>query len=160
VRETTFLEEMAKSTQRDFTTDACSGASMAEVKGIGGAFVLSEDPTRLAAWYRDVLGLQLERHSDGKGFYQVFFTRDRETSELRANPVFAIQPSDGKLAAQGRGFIVNLRVDDLAAFLAELEERDVATEPIVEDPYGLFSAVNDADGNRIELYEERFPDTP
>jgi hypothetical protein len=88
---------------------------MAEVKGVGGAFILSEDPERLAAWYRDALSLQLERHSDGKGFYQVFPTRDPETSMLRANP-------------------------------------------IVEDPYGLFPAVVDIDGNRIELYEERFPE--
>jgi hypothetical protein len=27
-----------------------------------------------------------------------------------------------------------------------------------EEPYGLFSAVADLDGNRIELYEERFPE--
>ena len=132
---------------------------MAEVKGIGGAFILTEDTERLAAWYRDVLGLELERHSDGKGFYQVFSTRDPESSILRANPVFAIQPSDEKLAPRGRGFIVNLRVDDLVAFLAQLGERGVSVEPIVDDPYGLFSAVEDIDGNRIELYEERFPDT-
>lgn len=132
---------------------------MAEVQGIGGAFILSEDTERLAAWYRDVMGLRLERHSDGKGFYQVFSTRDAESGVLRANPVFAIQPSDEKLAPSGRGFIVNLRVDDLSAFLAQLGERGVSAAPIVEDPYGLFSAVEDIDGNRIELYEERFPDT-
>ncbi len=130
---------------------------MAEVKGVGGAFILSEDPERLAAWYRDAMGLQLERHSDGKGFYQVFSTRDPETSILRANPVFAIQPSSGKLAPRGRGFIVNLRVDDLSEFLTQLQERGVAVDPVVDDPYGLFSAVVDLDGNRIELYEERFP---
>ena len=131
---------------------------MAEVKGVGGAFILSEDPERLAAWYRDAIGLQLERHSGGKGFYQVFSTRDPETSILRANPVFAIQPSNGKLAPQGRGFIINLRVDDLTAFLTQLHDRGVPADPVVEEPYGLFSAVSDLDGNRIELYEERFPD--
>lgn len=131
---------------------------MAEVKGVGGAFILSEDPQRLATWYRDAMGLRLQPHSDGKGFYQVFSTRDPETSILRANPVFAIQPSNEELAAHGRGFILNLRVDDLAAFLKQLHERGVPSEPVVEDPYGLFSAVADLDGNRIELYEERFPE--
>ena len=131
---------------------------MAEVKGIGGAFILTEDPESLATWYRDVMGLQLEPHLGGKGYYQVFSTRDPETSILRANPVFAIQPPRHKLAAQGRGFIINLRVDDLTAFLEQLRERGVASEPVVEDPYGLFSAVSDLDGNRIELYEERFPE--
>ena len=130
---------------------------MAEVKGVGGAFIQSEDPERLADWYHQVLGLQLERHSSGKGFYQVFQTRDPETSIMRANPVFAIHPADDKLAAQGRGFVINLRVDDLREFLEQLHEH-CASEPIIEDPYGLFSAVTDIDGNRIELYEERFPD--
>jgi catechol 2,3-dioxygenase-like lactoylglutathione lyase family enzyme len=130
---------------------------MAAVKGIGGAFVLSEQPERLAAWYRDILGLRLERHSSGKGFFQVFSTRDPETSILRTNPVFAIQPSNGAIASSGRGFVINFRIDDLVAFLEQLQQRGVDAEPIVEDPYGLFSAVTDIDGNRIELYEERFP---
>ena len=131
---------------------------MAEVKGVGGAFILSEEPERLAAWYGDVMGLQLEAHSEGKGFYRVFATRDPETSVLRANPVFAIQPSSGALASHGRGFVINLRVDDLPGFLEQLNERGVPSEPVVEDPYGLFSAIADLDGNRIELYEERFPE--
>ena len=129
---------------------------MAEVKGVGGAFILSENPQRLAGWYRDLLGLHLEPHSGGKGFYRVFSTRDPDTSVLRANPVFAIQPSNEKLATRGRGFVINLRVDDLAAYLVLLQERGVPFEPVVEDSYGLFSAVADLDGNRIELYEERF----
>ena len=132
--------------------------NVAEVKGIGGAFILSENPEQLADWYRDVMGLQLEAHSGGKGFFQVFSTRDSETSILRANPVFAIQPSNEKLAVHGRGFIINLRVDDLAVFLNQLRERGLSSEPIVEEPYGLFSAVADLDGNRVELYEERFPE--
>ncbi len=138
--------------------DPLGGVSVAEVKGVGGAFILSEDPQRLATWYRDVMGLRLEPHSGGKGFYRVFSTRDPETSVLRANPVFAIQPSADKLAAHGRGFIINLRVDDLAKFLDQLQERGISAEPVVADPYGLFSAVADLDGNRIELYEERFPE--
>ena len=134
------------------------GEVKAEVKGVGGAFILSEDPERLAAWYRHVMGLRLESHSTGKGFFQVFTTRDPETSIVRANPVFAIQQSDHKLATQGRGLVINLRVDDLREFLVRLQRNHVASEPIIEDPYGLFSAVTDADGNRIELYEELFPE--
>ncbi len=131
---------------------------MAEVKGVGGAFILSENPERLADWYREVMDLRLEPHSGGKGFFHVFSTRDPETSVLRANPVFAIQPSADELAAHGRGFIINLRVDDLAGFLNQLRERGASPEPIVDDRFGLFSAVSDLDGNRIELYEERFPE--
>src|SRR5947209_15509812 len=30
------------------------------ITGVGGVFVASNDPNALAAWYRDVLGIQLE----------------------------------------------------------------------------------------------------
>ncbi len=129
----------------------------ARVEGVGGAFILSEDPDRLATWYRDVLGIELEPHSGGKGFYKVFQTRDPNTGVLRANPVFAIQPAHGPLPSP-RAFVINLRVDDLVEFLKRLREKGQESEPIVDDPYGLFSAVSDCDGNRIELYEEKFPE--
>ncbi len=131
---------------------------MASVKGIGGAFILAEDPARLAGWYRDSLGIDLEPLTERPGYFKVFSTRDLETSIVRANPVFAIHRADEKLAPRGRGFVINLRVDDLVAFLEELRDRGVKTEPVVEHPYGLFSNLTDPDGNRIELYEERFPD--
>jgi predicted enzyme related to lactoylglutathione lyase len=133
---------------------------MAKVKGIGGAFIQSEDPKRLAAWYTEVLGIQLSPQSDdeGQGFYHVFETRDAESGILRANPVFAIQKSEEKISGHARSFVLNLRVDDLAVFLTALRARGVQCGDLVEHPYGLFSSTNDLDGNRIELYEERFPD--
>ena len=131
---------------------------MAEVKGIGGVFIHAEDPDRLAGWYRDVLGIELTASERGKGHCRVFATRDVESGIERANPVFAIHRCSEKLATTGRGFVLNLRVDDLRSYLEDLRARDVESEPLVEDPYGLFSAISDLDGNRIELYEERFPD--
>jgi catechol 2,3-dioxygenase-like lactoylglutathione lyase family enzyme len=132
---------------------------MAAVKGIGGAFVLSEDPERLANWYTEMLGIELSPQSDEAGFYRVFETRDAETDVLRANPVLAIQQSDGKVADEGRNFVLNLRVDDLRTFVEGLDQKGVSSSEVVEDPYGLFTSIRDLDGNRIELYEERFPDS-
>ncbi len=131
---------------------------MAQVQGLGGAFIHSEDPDGLAAWYRDVLGIDLAAQENGDGHFRVFHTRDAESGILRANPVFAIQRAREKLAASGRGFVINLRVDDLRAYLEALRERGVESTPIDDDPYGLFAHIQDLDGNQIDLYEERFPE--
>jgi predicted enzyme related to lactoylglutathione lyase len=131
---------------------------VAQVQGIGGAFIHSEDPDRLAAWYREILGIHLVGQEDGNGHFRVFYTRDAESGILRANPVFAIQRAKEKLAQSGRGFVINLRVDDLRSYLEELSERGVKSTPIDEDPYGLFAHIQDLDGNQIDLYEERFPE--
>jgi len=128
---------------------------LASVKGIGGLFIHSSDVQRLARWYEEVLGIEMEAHPDGIGYYHVFWTWDAESSVLRENPVFAINQADGPLAEQGRGFVLNLRVDDLHGFLADLRARGVAVEEgILEWERGRHAWIQDPDGNRIELYEE------
>jgi catechol 2,3-dioxygenase-like lactoylglutathione lyase family enzyme len=131
---------------------------MAHVQGIGGVFIDSEDATRLAAWYQEVLGIDMEPHPDGIGYYHVFPTRDVETAVFRENPVFAINHARETLATSGRGFLLNLRVDDLDGFLEQLRARDVAIEDrILEWERGKHAWIRDADGNRVELYEELLP---
>jgi len=128
---------------------------MAEVKGIGGVFIYSNDATQLAVWYERVLGIEMEAHPDGIGYYRVFPTRDIETSSPRENPVFAINQAQEKLAEKGRGFVLNLRVDNLAEFLEQLRSRGVEIEDrILEWERGKHAWIRDRDGNRVELYEE------
>jgi catechol 2,3-dioxygenase-like lactoylglutathione lyase family enzyme len=50
-------------------------------------------------------------------------------------------------------------VDDLSAFLAQLEADGIAIEKVEEFDYGRFAWVRDPDGNRIELYEQLAPVT-
>ena len=128
---------------------------MASVKGIGGVFIESNDADRLAEWYQSVLGIKMEAHPDGIGYYKVFLTRDMGTSVIRENPVFAINHVEEQLPASGRGFTLNLRVDDLDQFLKQLRAKDVQIEDrILEWERGRHAWIRDMDGNRIELYEE------
>lgn len=128
---------------------------MASVQGIGGVFIDSEDATALASWYERILGIELETHPDGTGYYHVFITRDFGTLVVRANPVFAINQAKEKLARTGRGFVLNLRVDDLSLFLDQLRALGVEVEDrILEWERGKHGWIHDLDGNRIELYEE------
>jgi catechol 2,3-dioxygenase-like lactoylglutathione lyase family enzyme len=131
---------------------------MADVKGIGGVFIFSDDAARLAAWYERVLGIEMEAHPNGIGFYRVFATRDIDTGGIRENPVFAINQAQEKLAETGRGFVINLRVDNLAEFLDQLRSKGVEIEDrMLEWERGKHAWIQDLDGNRIELYEEILP---
>lgn len=130
---------------------------MAEIKGLAGAFIYSSDANRLADWYQSELGIQLEEHPDGIGYYRVFQTRDLETSVVRENPVFAINHADAEFKPTGASFSIGFRVDDLEAFLARLRDRGVEIDDKrLEWKGGKHAWVRDPDGNRVEFYEEIF----
>ena len=132
---------------------------MASVQGIGGVFIDSMDAERLAHWYEENLGIIMETHPDGIGYYHVFSTRDVDTSLLRENPVFAINQAEEGLAGKGRGFVLNLRVDDLHRFLEQLRAKNVMVEDhILEWERGKHGWIWDLDGNKVELYEEVMTD--
>src|SRR5436309_2659586 len=98
---------------------------MAIVQGLGGAFIYSNDPSRLAQWYQSRLGLEMEVHPNGSEYYIVFRTRDIASQRIRENPVFAIKQAAQRLGEDRSGFMVNLRVDDLDAMLLQLRDRGV-----------------------------------
>ncbi len=133
---------------------------MPDIKGIGGVFIDSQNATRLAGWYEEVLGIPLEAHPDGIGYYCVFATRDIDSGIVRENPVFAINHARGELATTGRGFTLNFRVDDLHAFLDRLRDQGAPVEDrVLEWERGRHGWTRDPDGNRIELYEEILQDS-
>ncbi len=133
---------------------------MAKVAGIGGVFIDSEDAVRLTNWYQEVLGIEMTAHPEG-GSYKVFQTRDLEGSFVRENPVFAINQAKETLPKNGRGFTINLRVDNLDEMLARLREQGVPTEEkTIEWEGGKHAWIRDLDNNRIELYEELFDGKP
>jgi predicted enzyme related to lactoylglutathione lyase len=116
---------------------------MERVTGIGGVFQRSRDPAALAAWYAEHLGLDVE---------------DWHGAVLRASGgetlVWAAFPSDteyfGRLDQQS---MVNYRVDDLDAMLAQLRAAGVPAEGPMEHENGLFGWGTDPEGNRFELWQ-------
>ncbi|KAA3663043.1 MAG: VOC family protein [Chloroflexi bacterium] len=133
---------------------------MVKVAGIGGVFIDSDDAARLTNWYQEVLGIEMETHPEG-GSYKVFQTRDLEGSFVRENPVFAINQAKEPLVKNGRGFTINLRVDNLEQMLAHLRKQGVQVEDkTIEWEGGKHAWIRDLDNNRIELYEELFDGKP
>src|SRR5262245_41892778 len=110
---------------------------MAKVIGIGGVFFKSRDRVALRAWYRDVLGLELEDWggavvaNEGKGF--------AVWNAFEANTEY--------FAPSTREFMINFRVDDLAGMLARLRERGAQVLDRREDSeLGSFGYVVDPEG--------------
>ena len=117
---------------------------MATVLGIGGVFVRSPDPDALRAWYRDLLGVEIQDWGGAQftatpGSYAVW-------SPFRIDTTY-FAPSD-------RAFMVNLRVDDLDALLARLRAAGARVLDRREDgPDGKFGYVVDPDGTLLELWQ-------
>ncbi|MDM7830722.1 VOC family protein [Cellulomonas edaphi] len=121
---------------------------MERVLGIGGYFVRTPDPTALATWYRECLGLDLDEH----GLWH-----------QEAGPtVFATFAADSDyFGSRSQQTMLNFRVRDLDAMLAQLRERgaEVADEVQDMDGVGRFGWVTDPAGNRIELWQDASSDS-
>ncbi|MFG2846748.1 VOC family protein [Kitasatospora sp. NPDC048296] len=115
---------------------------MERVLGIGGYFLRAADPTALGAWYRDCLGLDTDeyglcRQQSGP---TVFATFDTDTDYF------------GSRAQQT---MLNFRVRDLDAMLAQLRAKGAAVAEETQDMEGVgrFGWVTDPEGNRVELWQ-------
>lgn len=121
------------------------------VLGLGGVFVKSSDPEASKAWYRDVLGLELDEHGG-------FTFRHGEAAARYgdgARTIFARFKADTEyFQPSTQAFMINLLVDDLDALLERIKAHGVALigEPESYD-YGRFAWVMDPDGVKIELWE-------
>jgi predicted enzyme related to lactoylglutathione lyase len=115
---------------------------MERVLGIGGYFMRASDPTALADWYRDALGLETDKY----GSWQ----------QEPGQTVFAPFDSDTDyFGSPTQQTMLNFRVRNLDAMLAQLREKGAAVSPEIQDMDGVgrFGWVTDPEGNRIELWQ-------
>src|SRR4051812_12125640 len=111
---------------------------MRRVTGIGGIFLSAKDPVALGAWYKRHLGIDVR---DWGG--TVFAWADADGHATKGTTIWSLFPADGKaFAPSSSTFMVNYRVDDLAALLAALraEGCDVL-EKTDDSAYGKFGWV-------------------
>jgi predicted enzyme related to lactoylglutathione lyase len=127
---------------------------MERVLGIGGVFFRAKDPGALSTWYRDALGIDTYSE-DSNGVWM----------QEAGSTVWAPFPADTDYFGRAdQQFMINLRVRDLDAMLAQL--RGIGT-PVVGDVQemegvGRFGWVEDPEGNRVELWQPspESPETP
>jgi predicted enzyme related to lactoylglutathione lyase len=123
--------------------------TMKKVTGIGGIFFKTKDPEKMKAWYKNHLGLETDAYGtnfewrqgaepDKKGFTQ--WSPFTETTKY-------FEPST-------KDFMINYRVENLEALVAELKSSGVTvTDEIETFEYGKFVHIMDPEGNKIELWE-------
>lgn len=119
---------------------------MAKAIGIGGIFFKAQDPKALAAWYGKHLGLEIT------DFGGAMFAEDAKRPGCTLWSPFK---SDTKYFEPSTNpYMINFRVDDLHALLAQLREAGVQVDDKVdESSFGRFGWIMDPDGNRVELWE-------
>ena len=125
---------------------------MKRVIGIGGVFIKAKDPEALRAWYQKHLGLEPDAYGG-----VVFQCPESEPERQTAQTVWSLFPSDTKyFDPSSAPFMINYRVENLAALCEVLRSEGVAVEEKTEDyEYGRFAWIMDPEGNRIELWETK-----
>jgi catechol 2,3-dioxygenase-like lactoylglutathione lyase family enzyme len=120
-------------------------AGVERVRGIGGVFFRSAHPQSTAAWYAEHLGID-----SGLEGGDVLWQQE-------AGPtVWAPFPQDSEyLGRPEQQVMVNFRVRDLDAMLAQLRDADVTIDGEVVEQAGVgrFAHVLDPAGSRIELWQ-------
>lgn len=123
---------------------------MAKVTGIGGVFFKSPDPKALGEWYRQHLGVPLEEWG-GAAFRWASAENPSGTGTTVWSP---FKHDTTYFAPSAASFMVNFRVDDLHALLAQLRSAGCDVDAKVEkSEFGAFGWVIDPDGNKIELWQ-------
>jgi predicted enzyme related to lactoylglutathione lyase len=123
------------------------------VDGIGGVFIYANDARALSNWYAHHFGMRIETYEDGKVYGTEFKYRRLSDSSKIDSTVFSISQSKTQLPADRRECVVNYRVHDLSAFLAQLKADGIEPEKTEDYDYGRFAWIRDPEGNRIELYQ-------
>ncbi|MGB2592544.1 MAG: VOC family protein [Candidatus Acidiferrum sp.] len=123
---------------------------MEKVTGIGGLFFRAHDPKALGLWYQQHLGISLTPSSEGDSVW-----------EQEAGPtVFAPFPESSKYFGDPQKvWMVNFRVRDLDKMAAQLQAAGIEVKIAADDSIGRFARLHDPEGNPIELWQPKAPDT-
>ena len=117
---------------------------MEKVQGVGGVFFRASNPTKLAEWYQTHLGI------------------NPAPTDLESPPwvstegvtVFAPFASDTDYFERDQQFMLNFRVGDLDAMLAQLRKSEIeVSHEMTMEGVGRFARIHDPEGNPIELWE-------
>ena len=118
---------------------------MAGITGLGGVFHIVKDPAATRKWYRDNLG------RDGE------FGPMLNWSEEKGEKPYSLVShfSDAEyLKPSTSPFMINFRVDDLDAYVLQLEAKGLEILGHVDEGYGKFAWIIDCDGIKLEFWQQ------
>jgi predicted enzyme related to lactoylglutathione lyase len=123
--------------------------TMPKVTGIGGVFFKCKDPEKVRQWYSKHLGLQTDKYGTN------FEWREGADSSKKGYTQWSPFKETTKYFGEGtQDFMINYRVTDLEALVAQLKQAGVTIVDNIETvDYGKFVHIVDIEGNRVELWE-------
>jgi catechol-2,3-dioxygenase len=114
-------------------------APASKVAGLAGVVLFSNDAARLARWYRDMIGVDIQEQG---GQY---------VGRL-GNLQFAIQTSETPIAPGTRPAMLSYAVANFNDFVEGLAGRGADILGLDESKQGKFAYVKDGDGNPVEIW--------
>jgi predicted enzyme related to lactoylglutathione lyase len=123
---------------------------MKRVTGIGGIFFKANDPAALRAWYQKHLGIDVQPWGGA-----AFVWADDAGQGVKGTTIWNIGDAAGDYYAPSTStFMINYRVDNLAALLQALRDEGCHVLDKTDDSeYGKFGWVMDPEGNKVELWQ-------
>ena len=116
------------------------------ILGIGGVFFKSANRDQMREWYSKHLGLA------GKGGDAMLAWREHDDPQKEHLTVWSVFPASSDYF--NGPFMFNYVVDDIDALLDRLKQEGVKIDPKrMDESYGRFAWIYDADGNKIELWQ-------
>lgn len=124
---------------------------MSHVIGLGGVFLLCEDPDVTARWYKEVLGLAMNDY----GGFDFLHADSAKAFPTGARTIYGLfRAGSDYFKPSTLNMMVNLMVDDLDAVLKQAGAAGVEqVQPAETYDYGRFAWIMDPDGRKIELWE-------
>jgi len=123
---------------------------MQRVTGLGGIFFKAREPKKMAAWYRDHLGIQ------SHGGYADFTWKEKDNPDRIGHTTWALFPTTTDYFGSSTApMMIDYRVANLERLLTQLRRDGVTVEKTDNSDYGQFAWITDPEGNRIELWEPK-----
>ena len=120
---------------------------MEKVTGIGGVFFRAKDPEKLSLWYERHLGVSTVPSSYDQSPWL----------QAEGPTVFApFEMNTGYFGDEAQSWMINYRVSDLAAMVAQLQSAGI--DVVIDEevyPNGRFARLRDPEGNPVELWQPK-----
>lgn len=118
---------------------------MEKVTGIGGLFFKAKEPSILSQWYKEHLGVD----PVPKDYEQMPWVQEKGPTVFAA-----FEQSTEYFGDTSQQWMINFRVTDLAAMVAQLEAAGIEVQVDPETyPNGLFARLKDPENNPIQLWQ-------
>ena len=129
--------------------ESTNNTTMKKVTGIGGIFFKCKDPGKMKEWYKTHLGLNTNDYG------ATFDWREASDTAKKGSTTWSPFVATTKyFEPSKKDFMINYRVADLEALVAELKKEGVTIVDKIETyDYGKFIHIIDIEGNKVELWE-------